>query len=239
MKKLMMTLAAALSATALMAEVVSKNIVGYQTVPLTVGYFTHVSPTFITVGGAAEITLDGLGGDLAEFDSVQVMDADFATASEYFWLESGSAAPGVTGWYDGETSALAGDTVITAGSSVLYSSQGATELIFSGEVNTQDVSVVTGAGFTAVGNPFPVDITLDDIAFGGISEFSSVQFVDGDAATAAEYFWLEAGSAAPGVTGWYDGETSALAGDTVVAAGAGFLFSEQGTSTTITFTSPL
>jgi len=239
MKKLVMTLAAALFATALMAQVVSKNIVGYQTVTLTPSKFTHVSPTFITVGGPAQVTLADLQGDFAEMDSVQFMDGLSATASEYFWLVDGSLAPDGTGWYADDFGTHAGNTVIGAGVSVLYSSQGATALVFSGEVNTNDVAVVTGAGFTPTGNPYPVDTTLGAIAFVGISEMCSVQIMSDIAATAAEYFWLEDGSLAPSGTGWYADDFTTPADDTVIGAGMGFLFSEQGTSTAITFASPL
>jgi len=243
MKKLMMTLAVSLAATALIADVTSVNVVGYQTIALALEEFTHVAPTFITVGGSAQITLADLTGDFAEFDSIQTMDEDGATANEYFWLVEGSAAPeaGETGWYADDFETPAGSVVIAAGSSVLYSSQGASELILSGEVNTNDVEVASGEGFTVTGNPFPVDTTLNAIQFVGIAEFCSVQFMDGDGATAAEYFWLEEGSAAPeaGETGWYADDFETPVGSTVVAAGKGFLFSEQGAGTTITFDSPL
>jgi len=102
-----------------------------------------------------------------------------------------------------------------------------------------DVTVDTGSGFTAVGNPFPVDTTLGEIQFIGIAEFSSVQFMSDIAATASEYFWLEEGSASQGATGWYEADGETPAGDTVVAAGKGFLFNEQGTTTAITFSTPL
>jgi hypothetical protein len=239
MKKLMMTLAAALSATALMAEVTSKNVVGYQTVTLTPNKFTHVSPTFIKVGGAAQVTLAELKGDFAEMDSIQFMNALSATASEYFWLVEGSGSPGASGWFAADFETPAGNTVIGAGNSVLYSSQGATSLLFSGEVNAQSVDIVTGAGFTPAGNPFPVNTTLSAISFVGISEMCSVQIMSDIAATAAEYFWLVEGSGSPGASGWFANDFETPAGDTVIAAGMGFLFSEQGTSTTITFASPL
>lgn len=238
MKKLV-TVFALCAAVSVYAQVQSANIVGYQKVNLNVGKFTHVSPSFIKIGGAVDFKISDIQGDMAELDSIQFMDNLSATANEYFWLVEGSLSVGATGWYaaDGETPA--GDTIIPKGTSVLYSSQGSTEVTFVGEVNTLDVTVDTGSGFTPVGNPFPVDTTLDGIQFVGISELSSVQFMSDIAATDSEYFWLVEGSLSAGLTGWYaaDGETPA--GDTVVAAGKGFLFSEQGTTTAITFSTPL
>ena len=241
MKKLMTAFAVCMVAGLVSATtgVESQNIVGYQTLDLNVGAFTHVSPTFITVGGAAQVTLSQLNGDMAETDSIQFIDPVSATAHEYFYLVAGSLSPATTGWYQDDFTTPADDVVIDAGTSVYYSSQGGTKVTFAGEVNKNAVVVDTGAGFTPVGNPFPVDTTLGTISFSGITETSSVQFMSDTTATAAEYFWLEAGSLSPGATGWYLDDFTTPAGDTVVAAGKGFLFSEQGTTTAVTFTSPL
>lgn len=240
MKKLMTACAACVLAGMVSAQVESVNIVGYQMLPLNEGAFTHISPTFITVGGAAQITLADISGDMQEMDSVQFMDAGFATDKQYFYLIEGSASPDITGWYEDDFETFAGNVVITAGSSVLYSSQGSTQVTFAGEVNDSAVEVASVVGgFVSIGNPFPVGTMLSDITFTGISEMCSVQIMNEIAATTAEYFWLEEGSASPDVTGWYADDFETPAGDTVIGAGQGFLFSEQGAGTTISFTSPL
>lgn len=239
MKKLITAFAACAMAGMVSAEVSSQNIVGYQTLALNSGAFTQVSPTFITVGGTTQVTLSQLNGDMAELDSIQFLDSTTATASEYFYLVEGSISPGVSGWYAADLETPAGDVVIAAGASVYYSSQGGTQVMFSGEVNQNDVVLNTASGFNALGNPFPVDTTLGVILFGGITELCSIQFTGDDTATASEYFYLEEGSISPGVSGWYAADLETSVSDTVVAAGQGFLFSEQGTTTAITFVSPL
>lgn len=61
--------------------------------------------------------------------------------------------------------------------------------------------------------------------FVGAEEMDSVQFLDTETATAAEYFWLVEGSASPDVTGWYADDFTTPAGDTPIAAGTSVLFS--------------
>lgn len=248
MKKMMTAFAACMIAGLVSAQIESANIVGYQTVSLNQNQFTHVCPTFTDIGGAKQIVLNDLTGDMAELDSIQFMDPGFATQNEYFYLMAGSLAPegSASGWYDTSTDPFtpAGNAVIPAGVSVLYSSQGASQLTFAGEVNAESVVISSEVGgFKSVGNPFPTDTTLGAISFTGVSEMCSVQIMDAGAATAAEYFWLESGSLAPegSASGWYDTSTDpfSAAGSTVIAAGQGFLFNEQGAGTTISFTSPL
>jgi hypothetical protein len=215
------------------------NIVGYQTLALNLGGFTHIAPTFITIGGSQAVPLSSLTGDFAEFDSIQFIDPQAGTASQYFWLEAGSAAPDASGWYADDFATSAGDTPVAAGVSFLYSSGGATGLTLSGEVGQSDVSVTIGSGFTAIGNPFPVDAVLADFGFTGITEFSTVQLMDSSFTTSGQYFWLEAGSAAPDASGWYADDFATPAGDTPVTAGQGFLVNTDASGVTFVANSPL
>ena len=238
MKELVTVFAALAVAGAVVAA--DSNIVGYQTVTLNQGGFTHIAPTFITIGGVQEVPLSSFVGDFEEFDSIQLVDAAAGTASEYFWLESGSMAPGVSGWYADDLDTYMGALPVEAGTSFLYlSGSGATALVLSGEVGTAGTSVTAGVGFTAIGNSFPVETTLGAIGFAGITEFSSVQFVDLAFGTAEEYFWLESGSMASGVTGWYADDLDTYKGTLPVAAGQGFLLSTDTDGVVVSIASPL
>ena len=97
MKKLMMTLAAALSATALMAEVTSVNVVGYNTATLKIG-FNQVGLSFDKVtGGTMDIqevipgTTVGLkkGADAGNADNINIWNLG-ANKYEVYFLHNGS-----------------------------------------------------------------------------------------------------------------------------------------------------
>lgn len=129
MKKLMMTLAAALSVTAILA-VESQNIVGYQTISAS-GTYPSYGSTFITVGDTngtwtlADITADGMDPST---DTIQFLDPDDASvmlAATY--VDAATAAlygmPELQGWWDpndlGGTSL--DSTALPAGTAVLCS----------------------------------------------------------------------------------------------------------------------
>ena len=219
----------------------SANIVGYTEMPVEGEGFTSICPDFVKVGSGQSITLSDLIGPFIEGESIQITDTDFATAAEFFYCEKGSMVETDTGWYADDFETLVGDTEIPAGASVLYQSMGTEKVTFAGEVSTEDVVVeAESTGFTAVGNPFPIDTTLSEITFSGITEGDSIQFIDAGAATASEFFYCEKGSMVETDTGWYADDFETPVGDTVVAAGAGFLYqnASEADGVTIKFSAP-
>ena len=219
----------------------SANVVGYQEKAIENAGFTSISPTFVAVGTKNPLKLANLSGTFIEGESVQVTDTDFATAAEYFYCVKGSLVETDTGWYEEDFETPAGDTEIPIGASILYQSMGTDSIVFAGEVNDEDAVVAAeDEGFSAVGNPFPVDTTLAQVAFSGITEGDSIQFTDTDAGTEAEYFYCIKGSLVETDTGWYEEDFETPAGTTPISAGQGFLYQNaSGTSgVTITFSAP-
>jgi hypothetical protein len=108
MKKLMMTLAAALSATALMAEVKSVNVVGYTTLTVPATQWTMVGMPFADVG-AGETPAGVLIQDLfVNPTNTFVAHASAPDSADqlWFWVWTGTA-------YDYRTMWLTSSTVTT------------------------------------------------------------------------------------------------------------------------------
>ncbi len=232
----------ALIAGLAMAQVQSANTVGFLNKEVEGEGFTSISPTFVAVGTQDPLTLANLSGTFIEGESIQITDTEFATESEFFYCVKGSMVSTDTGWYADDFETPVNDTEIPIGGSILYQSQGTTSVTFAGEVGEENVVVAAeDVGFTAVGNPFPVDTTLGSVSFTGIAEGDSVQVIDSEAATESEYFYCVKGSMVSTDTGWYEDDFETPAGATAIAAGQGFLYqnASETSGVTITFTAPV
>jgi hypothetical protein len=234
MKKLMMTLAAALSATAVVAEVTSANIVGYQNITAGSG-FTVLAPTFVTVGESKVFTLGAVTGDFEEFDSLQFFNAGGNVNQEVFWLTADSSG-GVEGWHNDSIEYM-GDTVVDAGTAIFVSTASGATVMLSGQVEPGDVEIAAGVGFTVAGNSTPVDMTLADLQLTNIQEFDSLQFFDAGGNVNQEVFWLTADSSG-GVEGWHN-DSVEYQGGVTLPAGKGFFLSSAAGGVTLTIPAPV
>ena len=224
-----------------MAQVQSANTVGYQDITTETDGFTSVCPSFVKVGTQTATTLADISGTFIEGESIQFIDTEAATADEYFYCVKGSLVTTDSGWYESDFETPAGTTAIPIGGSVLYQSLGTDTIRFCGEVNEADVVVsAEDEGFTAVGNPFPVDTTLSAVTFTGLAEGDSIQFLDSEAGTAEEYFYCVKGSLVTTDTGWYESDFETPAGTTEIGAGVGFLYqnASESSNVTISFSAP-
>ena len=223
MKKLMIAGVVGLCA-AVTFGIESANVVGYQNVTVNDSGFTLVTPTFKNVSGE-QITLASIGGNLQAMESVQLWDADGGTESEYFYLDAANSMTGKAGWFENDFMTSADDVLITEGTSIAFQSQGTTELNFSGEVSREQSTIKSlSSGFTAIGNNTPSDVSLSTITFEGINAMDSIQFVDSDGATDAEYFYLDAANSMTGKAGWFENDFMTPADETKIFAGKGVLF---------------
>ena len=199
-------------------------MVGYQNIGVNESGFTLVSPTFRNVSGI-QLTLANIGGNLQAMESVQVWDANGGTSEEYFYLDAANSFTGEAGWFAADFMTSANGKDITDGSSIAFQSQGSAELVFSGEVSREHTTIVSiDSGFTAIGNNTPKDIALSSLVFEGISAMDSIQFVDADGATEAEYFYLDAANSFTGEAGWFAADFTTSANDTKIFSGKGVLF---------------
>jgi hypothetical protein len=237
MKKLMMTLAVSLAATALMAEVVSKNIVGYTTTstPGALQYQMY-TPMFVTVGGEADSILLGSLVPNAAFEANGDYISFLSAAGS--WIRDAAYATGL-GWYDPSDEEISYDDVeIPAGTGFMISTADAGgELLCAGEVAVGDLEVaMPGAlNYVMVGNPTPVEITLGDVVPNATFE-SNGDYISFMSAAGA---WIMDAAYATGL-GWYDPSDEEISYDDVVLQpGVTFVVSTADAGGTLTFPSPL
>ena len=149
-----------------------------------------MSPTFKNVSGSAiscqDIKLSG--ENVIEYvDNLQILDEGGATTENYFWTSAG--------WVNELMEPCT--KTIQPGDGVLISTlmDGVT-VTFAGAVSTDDIKVVSVAGFNFVGNATPVEISAQDITLSGenvIEYVDNLQILDEGGATTENYFWTSTG----------------------------------------------
>jgi len=236
MKKLMFV-AVAMAAGMCLSDIVSNNIVGFQTRDVEGGY-TLSTPVFIPVGGGDyDLANFKLGPDAAGdgTEVIQVLDTEGLVPATYVWLNENMGMD--PGWYDNDTWAPV-TAKIPAGNGFLMSANAAMAITTSGEVAGQDTVVTFPAGYSVLGNCSPVDLdiqkmTLPATAAGDGTEV--IQVLDTEGLVPATYVWLNENMGQD--PGWYDNDTWAPITATV-KAGEAFLFSANA-DTTLTIPSAI
>ena len=215
------------------AVAADSNIVGYVNTDGENG-FTVFAPMFIECGGT-DTTLGMITGDFDEFmDTVQVLDDTLTTSTLYTWVDVtwSSATPVWTSDFATDDSAV----IIPRGAGVVVS-KSTTTILCSGEVEVGSVVIPCDPGFTVLGNPTPVKITLGDIDFLGLEEFSdTLQLLDDSLVTSTLYTWVDVtwSGATPVWTSDFATDDSGVE----LAPGAGFVLSSMNGST-VTFPAAL
>lgn len=158
MKKLMTLTACALIA-GLASAAVESPIVGYVNLPIEAGYKGY-SPSFIPVGSKDGIlTLRDIVPTGFSFD-----DADQVT----FFNSDGEIVLTVTyydgeGWIDPVSDADLNATPLSIGNGIFASVKNKAHFLSSGEVIDSGVDVKVPKGYAFLGNPLPIDLTLEDV----------------------------------------------------------------------------
>jgi hypothetical protein len=179
MKKLMMTLAAGLFATALMAEVTSVNVVGYNTATMKIG-FNQVGLSFDKVtGGTMDIqevipgTTVGLkkGTTISSGDNIQIWNLA-AGKYDVYYLNNGSSkglASLANKWVKDGTN-VAASVAITPATGFFYVNKNTSNEVVqvAGQVVGTDPQTLTvPAGFNMIASPFTSDWWLNNDGPGG------------------------------------------------------------------------
>ncbi len=237
MKKLVTAACALVAASAFAVE--SANIVGYQQTTCIAG-LNFVAPDFTQVGANTVKVGDilVLGDSVTSMgDNLQIIDDNGDYLSGYTW-SSGGDMGAQDGWYndDGE---FANNETIARGLALLLSCEEDDVVVqVSGEVNTNNVSLVCGAGLNSVGNFFPAAIAVGNFVISGDSVTSmgdNLQIIDDNGDYLSGYTW-SAGGDMGAQDGWYDDDGNFAATD-LIDPGLGMLLSceEDGVQLTISF----
>lgn len=189
MKKLMFVAAVAAAFAASADGIQSSNTVGYGQNGLRFGY-SLVTAQFSGIGGT-NLSLDSLsasGTDASDNVTLSTVDEYGAPIDTYSWNDW---ALGSACWINDSYEKIEGVSV-TPGMAFWTSGSDASQVIQSaGEVGFQDVVVNLRFGYTLVGNPFPVEVALQDIIAGGneASDNVTLSTIDEYGAPIDTYSW--------------------------------------------------
>jgi len=255
MKKLMMTLAAALSATAVVAQITSVNIVGYQNLTAGGRYFSS-GATFISIGTSANPQwrlgdVKGVGMVPVD-DNIQFLNpADANTVLTATYADAATAAaagdPSLEGWWNMDFDTRLDDQVFAAGTGFLcrFASVGVV-LTYAGEVLGGSVTVdLSGMKYPMVANFLPVEITLGALTgVGMVPVDDNIQFLSVDNAnTVLTATYADAATAAaagdPSLEGWWNMDFDTRLDSVAIPAGTAFLGRFQSSNVQIIFPDPI
>lgn len=183
MKKLMMTLAAGLTAGAVLA-VESQNIVGYQTLDVTDGKFNMLSVPWDAVGGGAlsiaDILSDPLGSGLqggsdyllnrGDADLIKVWNPATSGYKDYYLYDSGGTYPIWDGqWIDNATGIPSEDPFAKGSTFWLLSKAtvgGNTAVPQAGQAPdaASTAFTITAGKFNMIASPYPTAYELNGVA---------------------------------------------------------------------------
>ena len=190
MKKLMIAAAALTAGIAMAADgIVSTDIVGYAQSGLQTG-FTMMTPQFLSTGSDAMPlqSLTPVGDDTSDAVFVQTLDAGGYTVNSYTWNDWATDEPC---WVNDDYEPIEGVSFPSGTGLWVQGAATGQGIRSAGKVGTSDVVIQLQTGFTAGGNPFPVDVKLQDITAEGDDTSDSVfiQTLDAGGYTVDTYTW--------------------------------------------------
>ena len=200
---------------------------------------------FLTVGKDT-ISLNDikpLGDGVADTVEIQTLDAYGYTDKSYMWIDYAGEDWDQAGWIDnnaelGDYYELVTDVIFPAGAGLWVFGADGLSIQSAGQVNTSDVAVELRSGATAIGNPYPMAVSLADIlpVGDGAADTVEIQTLDAYGYTAQSYMWIDYAGEDWDQAGWIDnnaelGDFYELVTDVTFPAGAGlWIFGADGLS---------
>lgn len=223
------------------ADIVSSDIVGYAQSGLQNGG-TLVTPQFIQVGTNSAIPLQSIrptGDDSSDNVSVQTLDAYGRTATSYMWINWAGVDSDQEAWVDDEYAIVEGIAIAPGDGLFVLGSSSNQGIQTAGKVGIDDVVVTLRNGATCTGNPFPVELDLQDIVAEGTdtSDNVSVQTLDAYGRTASSYMWINWAGIDGNQEAWVDDEYT-IVENVKVAPGAGLFVLGSSSEQSIRFPAP-
>ena len=216
-KKTMFAISALCAAVALTTSAVESDIVGYQTQDTASSGFAMKAASFETVGATdgsatlADIKVTGYdpydeeedeGGTSGQF-MIQFLNASGQATAIYSWFDDDVT----NGWKSGGSVVDASAVKLPAAGAVWTKGAGLS-ITSSGAVSDADiVKNFAAAGFAAVGNTTPVDITLADLTVSGYEPYDEEEDEGG---TSGQFMiqFLNASGQATGIYSWFDDDVT-------------------------------
>ena len=182
---------------------------------------------FANIGASAAIPLQSIvptGDNTSDSVYMQTLDAYGNGVAMYNWIDYAGDSGDQKAWIDADTFEIVTDVTIEPGQGLWVagtsSSQGFQS---SGKVESSDVTVMLKNGFTAVVNPFPVAVNLQDIVPTGEGTSDSVymQTLDAYGNGLAMYNWIDYAGDSGDQEAWIDADTFEIVTDVTFAPGQG------------------
>ena len=133
------------------------------------------------------------GDDTSDNVFIQTLDAAGRTVDSYGWINWAGDNSDQSAWVNDNYEIVEGVTFAPGqGLWVMTNSEESQTVQTAGKVGTSDVSVALRFGGTLTGNPFPVEIDLQDIIPGGddTSDNVFIQTLDAAGRTVDSYGWI-------------------------------------------------
>lgn len=151
---------------------------------------TLLTPQFVPISGEA-ITLESLvatGDEASDNVQIQTLDAYGRTVDTYDWNDWAQDVPC---WVDADWEKVEGVTFAPGQGLFVMGSSSLQGIQSAGKVGTSDIVVSLRMNGTLAGNPFPVEIDLQDIIAGGdeASDNVQIQTLDAYGRTVESYDW--------------------------------------------------
>ena len=172
---------------------------------------TLTTPQFLNVGAETAMPLQSIiptGDDTSDNVSLQTLDAYGYTATSYQWINWAGENSDQEAWVDDEYTIVSGVS-FAPGTALWVSGNSSGQAVQSaGKVGASDVIVQLRNGGTAIGNPFPVEVALQDIIVTGddASDNVSIQTLDAYGYTATSYQWINWAGENSDQEAWVDDE---------------------------------
>ena len=245
-----------LTSVATASEVVSTNIVGYNTVKGSARGYTVITPTFINVlSGIPQISLDKVGGSLEPgVDSLFFMYPDGSLSKAITWYDyDPSWKTDIEGWYlpinpDLWDYEYVGSTNLPAGTAFLVYTYGNSDIITFGEVDQTPtfVEFKNNRAYQLIGNSSPVEIELQNLIFTGLEpgvDSVFIKYSDGSLSKAFTWYDYDP-SWKTDIEGWYLAINPDLwdyeyVGNTKIQPGEGLVLFTLQKDVTVTIPAPV
>ncbi len=231
----------------------SANVVGYSAANTRVG-FAAVSTSFEAVSGSIDLQdltvtgynhEDGFEGDVY----LETLTSLGAADQIYTWVDvpadpEDPESVAFYGWYDGSDALVEGVTINPGDGFWVHSDSTAYGIQNAGAVITTSTAITLKNGFTLVGNPVPVSVSIQELSISGYDHdagFEGDIYAETLTSTGAAdeiYTWVDVPAdpedpESVAFYGWYDGSDALVVAS--VGAGEALWIHSDSTSYSVVF----
>ena len=197
---------------------------------------------FVNIGSDSATPLQSIiptGDDTSDNVTLQTLDAYGNSVDMYTWINWAGDNGDEEGWVD-DSYAIVDGVTFPAGQGLWVSGSTADQALqTAGAVGKNDVNVTLRAGYTAIVNPFPVSVDLQDILPTGddTSDNVTLQTLDAYGNSVDMYTWINWAGDNGDEEGWVDDSYTIVEGVSFTP-GQGFWVSGSAPTQGLRFAAP-